>query len=67
MPIYEFRCYDCGRIFEKLIFSKTEEQEVKCPFCGSEKVEKVVSNVCAMMKGVGDYKKSSCGGGFGFS
>jgi putative FmdB family regulatory protein len=32
MPLYEYTCSVCGKIFEKLTFH--EEEEVKCPHCG---------------------------------
>jgi putative FmdB family regulatory protein len=40
MPIYEYKCSSCGKDFEKLVFGS---QEVKCPGCGSEEVEKKLS------------------------
>ncbi len=36
MPIYEFRCSDCGNDFEKLLFSRTTS--VSCASCGSAEV-----------------------------
>ncbi len=32
MPLYEYRCEECGKIFEKLA---NREDEVDCPGCGS--------------------------------
>jgi len=57
MPIYEFRCKNCDRTFEELVFSKEDEEKVKCPYCGSEDVEKEVSVFASLFGG------SSCGGG----
>jgi len=42
MPIYEYRCRDCGRIQEFLILNG-HEQEIVCPNCGSKQMEKVIS------------------------
>lgn len=50
MPIYEYHCNDCDRDFEELVFS--EGQEVKCPFCSSEKTEKLMS-ACKFKTGGG--------------
>ena len=36
MPIYVFRCEECGEIFEVFILRSDEEEEIKCPKCGSK-------------------------------
>lgn len=41
MPIYDFKCRDCGRTSE--IFVRTTEQEVQCPNCDSNNLEKLVT------------------------
>ncbi|MGH8005101.1 MAG: FmdB family zinc ribbon protein [Limisphaerales bacterium] len=42
MPIYEYRCKDCGKPFE--LHQKMEERGAgSCPACGSAKVEKLLS------------------------
>ena len=40
MPIYEYRCADCGRTFEALVRGK---RVVSCPDCGSSSLEKLLS------------------------
>lgn len=40
MPIFEYRCTDCGHDFEKLIYASTE---VQCPECDSKTVTKKLS------------------------
>jgi putative FmdB family regulatory protein len=45
MPIFEYRCQDCGTRFEKLI--RGESTEVLCPGCGKERVEKQLSTFAA--------------------
>ncbi|MCX7846255.1 MAG: zinc ribbon domain-containing protein [Dictyoglomaceae bacterium] len=40
MPIYEYRCYDCGNIFEKLAY---KEEEIECPNCGGKNIKKLIS------------------------
>jgi len=45
MPIYEYRCLECGEKFEKLVRSiNNPEPEIKCPKCGGRKVEKLLSS-----------------------
>ena len=41
MPIYEFRCQQCGAEFEELV--KAGGKAGVCPTCGSERVERVYS------------------------
>jgi len=43
MPIFEFRCMDCGEVFEKLFMSSDEKWEMACPQCKSQSLERVVS------------------------
>jgi putative FmdB family regulatory protein len=40
MPIYDYRCSDCGNHFELLVMSATTPV---CPICGSQHLEKQVS------------------------
>jgi putative FmdB family regulatory protein len=42
MPVYEFSCAACGKEFEELVGSHvgTEESDVRCPECGSERLER---------------------------
>jgi putative FmdB family regulatory protein len=43
MPIFEFRCLECGDLFEKLFLSNDERVDIGCPECGSDSFERVVS------------------------
>ncbi|UCE51773.1 MAG: zinc ribbon domain-containing protein [Desulfobacterales bacterium] len=42
MPIYEYRCYDCGTTSESLIGS-TENEKNRCRKCGSLNLERLMS------------------------
>ena len=50
MPIYEYRCLDCGRRFSLYFqtFSEASEAKPTCPKCGSANVIKLVSRVAVM-------------------
>lgn len=43
MPIYEFVCNECKRTFEKFVMSHGDIREVRCPKCGANEVQKVLS------------------------
>jgi putative FmdB family regulatory protein len=43
MPIFEFKCLECGNIFEKLFVNSGDKVELKCPECHSCTFERVVS------------------------
>ncbi|GEA16052.1 MAG: hypothetical protein PWR22_1558 [Moorella sp. (in: firmicutes)] len=45
MPIYEFRCLACGKLFEKHFASMHEKVELQCPECQSQSLERVISRV----------------------
>ena len=53
MPLYEYRCKQCGHVFEKIqSFSAPEEKE--CPVCHGE-VERLISAPAIQFKGSGWY------------
>ena len=41
MPIYEYKCHDCGQISELLVLKKDEV--VSCLSCNSQNLEKLMS------------------------
>ena len=43
MPTYDYKCKECGKVFEVFRRFSELDEEVKCPNCGSEKTEKVFS------------------------
>ena len=45
MPIYEYRCRDCGKKSSFITLSVKSRLEPKCKKCGSMNLEKLVSRV----------------------
>ena len=43
MPIYEYRCQECGEKFDKLVRSDNDQADLACPNCGSKQAEKLFS------------------------
>ncbi|MFQ5481053.1 MAG: FmdB family zinc ribbon protein [Thermodesulfobacteriota bacterium] len=55
MPIYEYRCPDCEKVFE--VMQKFSDDPVKeCRFCAGKKVEKLISRSSFVLKGTGWYQ-----------
>jgi putative FmdB family regulatory protein len=45
MPIYEYRCLDCGRKFEVLHLGAGEIRVPECKYCQGSNVKKLISRV----------------------
>ncbi len=58
MPIYEYRCQTCGKMFEELV-SGNSSASVPCPSCHSAKTEKLMSVLGGIS--MGSSKGASCG------
>ena len=43
MPAYDYKCKECGKVFEVFRRFSELDEEVNCPDCGSEKTERVFS------------------------
>jgi putative FmdB family regulatory protein len=65
MPIYEYECQECGRVFEKIQrFSDDPLSEYECEACGrATPVKKLVSAAAFHLKGGGWYVTDFRGGG----
>jgi putative FmdB family regulatory protein len=59
MPIYEFKCLKCEEFFELILMNKNEEAELKCPKCGSEEFERVISTTNFAMGASQGVKESA--------
>ena len=61
MPIYEFRCDECGRTSEHLMASGDEENII-CGSCGSTKMTRVLSAPSHFSFGTGQMPNRTCCG-----
>lgn len=57
MPIYEYRCDECGKVSEFLIGVTQEKSDIKCAACGSTKMQKVLSR-----SNIAASNDTECGG-----
>jgi len=61
MPIYEYRCADCG--FQEEYLQKVSEPPLTvCPSCGKPKFAKMISAAGFQLKGSGWYATDFKGG-----
>jgi putative FmdB family regulatory protein len=69
MPIYEYTCKDCGKTFEKLVRTMSDDNGgdrskiVVCPACGSKNAVRALSVFAAQgsSKGADDAPPPMCG------
>ncbi|MHB8621201.1 MAG: FmdB family zinc ribbon protein [Chloroflexota bacterium] len=63
MPLYEYRCTQCGQVFDKLVSMSTSSSQVTCPACGQNQAERLVSRIAGMAGGCGDGGAPAASGG----
>ena len=61
MPIYEYRCLECGSRSE--IFLRSPGEDVWCPACGSYKLDKLISPSYTLATGTPAPGATCCGRG----
>jgi putative FmdB family regulatory protein len=62
MPIFEYKCDDCGTKFEKLV--RRSGDEVLCPSCGQNHLKQELSTFAAHANGAPKQQSMpSCPGG----
>ena len=70
MPIHEFKCKNCGNIFEYLCLKSTDKDQASCPLCGGKETDILLSAFSSMNSGKtqsGGDMASSCSPSGGFS
>ncbi len=63
MPIYEYKCKQCGNLFEELTLSANSNTSVKCPKCNGTS-DRQVSSFAAISSNTGSncqMPDGSCG------
>jgi putative FmdB family regulatory protein len=55
MPVYEYRCPDCGYEFESEHAMSEHVDPEECPECQSDLVHRVFSSFGVQYKGMGFY------------
>jgi putative FmdB family regulatory protein len=64
MPIYEYKCEDCGSAFEKLVRRASDVEALACPSCGKKHLRQELSTFAAQVSGGGKSQEAPmCPGG----
>ena len=42
MPIYDYKCRECGKVSEVLLRT-ADDRSIRCPDCGSNNLERLIS------------------------
>jgi putative FmdB family regulatory protein len=50
MPIFEYRCRECGKEYEELVYGD-RDKVVPCPACGSKNSDKLMSAIGGISMG----------------
>jgi putative FmdB family regulatory protein len=53
MPIYEYKCDDCGTKFEKLVRRSDDAAALECPSCGEKHLTQELSTFAAQVSNGG--------------
>lgn len=71
MPLYEYRCENCGEEFEKLVRVSEADLTQPCPNCGASRTYKKITAAASFGYASGGGGSlsygGSCGSGGGFS
>ena len=63
MPLYEYKCARCAKVFEKLCSRESRDQVPPCPDCGCVKTKRMMSTFAGHSSGGGSLAGSGgCGG-----
>jgi len=60
MPIFDFRCQDCGGVSEILVRNNTG-QDVRCPTCGSPSMERCITAPYSVRTSSPSHGGTCCG------
>jgi putative FmdB family regulatory protein len=63
MPIFEYKCSDCDKVFE-IVYLPGKDSELKCAVCGSTNLKKLISAPflpSSVGKPANEELKSCCG------
>jgi putative FmdB family regulatory protein len=63
MPIYDYRCDECGKVFDVFHKVKEVEEDIVCPECRSTKHTRLLSAPSISLGATRDLPPCASGGG----
>ncbi len=60
MPVYDFRCQECGEVTELFLSVSSEDKKPICQSCGSHNMERMISAPSILRNPV-DSNATCCG------
>ena len=57
MPLYDYRCRECGHKFEALKSNEEKDKDAECPVCGAKNPHRLISLFSGGSKGSGGYPR----------
>ena len=61
MPIYEFRCRECGKVSDFILNGSSDGKKPACLGCGSRNLEKLISTPSLMKHKTNPPGTTCCG------
>jgi len=60
MPIYEYKCTKCGKIFDAFQRIGADGSELSCPVCNTPRPEKILSSFASSGSNSDSRSNASC-------
>ncbi|MBI4744106.1 MAG: zinc ribbon domain-containing protein [Actinobacteria bacterium] len=60
MPVYEYKCKACGKVFDVLTSFNNLDKKAACEFCGSKRTVKLISGFAFKSEGKMSSSSKSC-------
>ena len=68
MPMFDYKCEACGKIFDDLVSSRdTADSEIECPHCKEKKEKRLFSAPAIAVNGAPPTASPGCNPSSGFS
>ena len=61
MPIYQYKCRDCGELSELMLPMQQNDRTITCRSCGNSNMEKLISAPSLIKDGTGSPGTTCCG------
>lgn len=65
MPVYDYKCNDCGNKYDIYFKVRENKEEIECPSCKSKSAKKLMTSasISGFSSGISNYEPPSGSGG----